>query len=71
MTHTDTTQPVSPWLNTDEAAKYLGNSPKSLAIWRSQGKGPKYHILSQRLVRYHIGDLDAYVRGEPASNTND
>ena len=55
---------TSPWLNTEEAATYLGNSPKSLAIWRCQGQGPRYHILNKRLVRYHVNDLDAFVRGE-------
>jgi len=55
---------TSPWLNTDEAASYLGNSPKSLAIWRCQGQGPRYHILNKRLVRYHVDDLDAFVIGD-------
>lgn len=54
---------TSPWLNTDEAAGYLGNSPKTLAIWRCQGQGPRYHILNRRLVRYHVDDLDAFVFG--------
>lgn len=52
---------TSPWLNTEEAARYLGNSPKSLAIWRCQGQGPKYHILNKRLVRYHRDELDNFM----------
>jgi len=54
----------SPWLDTDGAANYLGNSPKSLAVWRCKGQGPRYHTLNKRLVRYHVDDLDAFVRGE-------
>jgi excisionase family DNA binding protein len=55
---------ASSWLDTKQAAKYLALSPKTLALWRSQGKGPRYKIAGQRLVRYHISDLDAWVKGE-------
>lgn len=55
---------VSPWLDTDAAARYLSASPKTLSVWRCQGKGPRYHVAGGRLVRYHVDDLDAFVRGE-------
>ena len=55
----------SPWMSTGQAAKYLGASPKTLAVWRCQGKGPRYHIVNERLVRYHVNDLDAHVLGQP------
>lgn len=55
---------TSPWFDTVEAAAYLGNSPKSLAIWRCRGQGPRYYIMNKRLVRYNVADLDAFVRGE-------
>jgi hypothetical protein len=58
---------TSPWLDTTAAAAYLGNSPKTLAIWRCRGEGPRYHVVNRRLVRYHVDDLDAFVRGEDAS----
>ncbi len=52
------------WLNPEEAAEYLSLSSKTLAVWRCQGKGPRYKVAGQRLVRYHVNDLDAWVKGE-------
>lgn len=54
----------SPWLDTEAAAAYLRASPNTLSQWRSQGRGPRYHVAGGRLVRYHVDDLDAFVRGE-------
>jgi len=54
---------TSPWLDTAAAARYLSASPKTLAVWRCQGKGPRYRKVG-RLVRYAADDLDAFVRGE-------
>lgn len=51
----------SPWLNTNDAAAYLSASPRTLAVWRCQGKGPKYRTCGARLVLYHRDDLDAFV----------
>ena len=56
----------SPWLDTPGAASYLSMSPKTLAVWRCQGKGPEYKLVGGRLVRYHRDDLDAFARGEVA-----
>lgn len=54
----------SPWLNSAQAADYLGSmSPKTLAAWRGLGKGPRYRVVGQRLVRYHRDDLDAFAFG--------
>jgi hypothetical protein len=52
----------TPWLGTDEAAAYLGSTPGTLKNWRATGQGPKYHIIQSRLVRYHVEDLDRFVR---------
>lgn len=57
---------TSPWLDTGDAASYLSMSPKTLAVWRCQGKGPEYKLVGGRLVRYHRDDLDAFARGEVA-----
>lgn len=54
----------SPWLDSVAAAEYIGCTAGTLKTWRSRGEGPKYHIVNQKLVRYHIEDLDAFVRGE-------
>lgn len=53
----------SPWLNSDDAAAYLGSTGGTLRNWRATGKGPKYHIVQDRLVRYHVDDLNIFVRG--------
>jgi hypothetical protein len=42
------------------AARYLGREEKTLAQWRSQGKGPKYVKLNGR-VFYFRDDLDAEI----------
>ncbi len=55
-------KPASPWLGTTEAAAYLGSTPGTLKNWRAAGTGPAYHILQERLVRYHVDDLDRFVR---------
>lgn len=56
----------SPWFDSGSAAAYLGCSAGTLKTWRSMGKGPKYHVIHSKLVRYHLADLDAFVRGEVA-----
>lgn len=55
-------KPVSPWLGTTEAAAYLGSTPGTLKNWRAAGSGPTYHIVQDRLVRYHRDELDQFVR---------
>ena len=57
---------VSPWLDSKAAALYLGTTAGTMKVWRSRGEGPHYHIIQQKLVRYHVNDLDAFVRGEVA-----
>ena len=54
----------SPWLDTEAAASYLSASPKTLRQWRCEGRGPRYHTIHGRLVRYNVADLDAFIRGE-------
>jgi Helix-turn-helix domain len=52
----------SPWLDSDAAAAYLGTAAGTLKTWRATGKGPRYHIVQHRLVRYHRDELDEFVR---------
>ena len=54
---------ASPWLDTAAAARHLGREPGTLRGWRSIGKGPAFHVVSGRFVRYHVGDLEAWVSG--------
>jgi len=54
----------TPWLDTETAAAYLSCKPGTLRTWRSRGEGPRYHVIHGRSVRYHIDDLNAFVRAE-------
>lgn len=65
---------TSPWKNREEAADYLGVTSQTLAQMAHRGTGPRYSKPSGRLVRYHVDDLDAWLRDhsrvsslEPAS----
>jgi hypothetical protein len=52
----------SPFLNTEQAAFYLGLSARKLQQMRVRGTGPAFRRHS-RYVRYHIDDLDAWSKG--------
>ena len=52
----------SPFLSTEQAAFYLGLSPRKLEQMRGQGGGPLFRRHS-RYIRYHIDDLDDWSRG--------
>ncbi|MGF1610421.1 MAG: helix-turn-helix transcriptional regulator [Kiloniellales bacterium] len=49
----------SPFLNTTQAAHYVGLSARTLEKMRVVGSGPKYRKHG-RYVRYHINDLDEW-----------
>ncbi len=65
---------VSPFLNTEHAAFYIGLSASGLEKMRRKGRGPKFRHHG-RHIRYHIDDLDAWSieRGDDsrAGNAND
>lgn len=50
-------------LNTENAARYLGLSPKTLAIMRSSGTGPRF--VKRGRVFYFLEDLRAWVAEQP------
>lgn len=50
---------ASPFLDTKQAAHYLGLRPKTLANMRWHGIGPAFRKHG-RFVRYHIADLDRW-----------
>ncbi len=56
----------SPWFDSDAAAEYLRCASGTMKVWRSRGEGPRYHIIQSKLVRYHVDDLDTFIRGEAA-----
>ena len=47
------------FLNVKKAAIFLGFSPATLDIWRSEGRGPDYYKMD-RAVRYRLADLDLW-----------
>ena len=51
----------SPYLNTAQAAYYLGISERSMQRMRGRGEGPAPRRHS-RMVQYHIDDLQAWSR---------
>lgn len=53
-------------LTREDAARYLGLQPKTLAQWACEGRGPKAVAVGGRRF-YFKADLDAFVRGEPAA----
>ena len=52
-------------MDSNNAAKYLNRAPKTLAMWRMQGKGPPWWKCDGR-VFYNKEALDAYLRGKAA-----
>jgi hypothetical protein len=49
----------SPFLNTAQAAFYVGLARETLEKMRQQRRGPPYRRHG-RYIRYHIADLDAW-----------
>jgi hypothetical protein len=50
-------------MSRQDAARYLGHKPKTLAMWTLLGKGPRSVKVGGRIF-YFRSDLDAFVRGE-------
>lgn len=50
------------YLTTEQAAVYLGISKKTLESYRQEGTGPRYIMVSSKLIRYLIADLDAWMQ---------
>lgn len=50
-------------VNEHDAAAILRTQVRTLRNWRSLRKGPPYHKIGQRLVRYHRAELAAFIAG--------
>ena len=57
-------------LTTNEAAEWLGLSPRTLERYRVTGEGPKFRKIG-RWVRYTVADLEAWLEGCTRSSTSD
>ena len=58
------------FLNSDQAAEYLGLKRPTLEAWRCRGNGPQFVKLG-RLVKYRRADLDAFIEARLRSNTSE
>ena len=56
------------FLNSDEAADYLGLQRTTLEAWRCRGGGPRFVKLG-RAVRYRQADLDEWIESRIRENT--
>ena len=55
---------IEPLAMPDEVAAHLKRPPKTLAEWRSQGRGPRYFKLENGQVRYDWADVRAWLKGQ-------
>lgn len=53
-----------------EAAAILGCAVQSLRNWRWKGIGPRAMKIGQRLVRYHVADLAAFIEAGNADKAD-
>ena len=58
------------FLDSDQAADYLGLKRTTLEAWRCRGGGPQFVKLG-RLVKYRRADLDAFIESRIRSNTSE
>ena len=52
-------------MSREDAAKYLGYEPKTLAMWSLEGKGPPSVKVGGRRF-YYKAALDSFIRGDTA-----
>ncbi|MFN3990169.1 MAG: helix-turn-helix transcriptional regulator [Erythrobacter sp.] len=60
----------TPYMKTDEAARYLGLSSSLLNKLRLTGGGPVFVRLAGRAIRYRRGDLDAWANASAMASTS-
>ena len=58
-------------LTAQEAAAYLGLTPRFLEMRRFNGNGPPHIRISSRCVRYLMSDLQAWVEELRRTSTSD
>lgn len=58
-------------LREGEAAKRLGLSPRTLQKWRLNGKGPRFHVVGPRAIRYSPAMLDQFIAAGMRCSTSD
>ena len=65
--------PTAPDELVDEkfVAAYYGQSPRTIKLWRYQGRGPTYVRLSATQVRYRWGDMLEHNTKLSANSTSE
>lgn len=58
------------FLDSSQAADYLGVKRTTMEAWRCRGGGPKFVKLG-RLVKYRQSDLDDFIEARVRSNTSE
>lgn len=56
-----TPTPQGELLDTDQAARIVGLSPRTLKLQRLTGRGPRFVRLSRQTVRYSPADLAEFI----------
>lgn len=59
----------SPFLNTSQAAFYIGLSVRTMEKMRADGEGPAFRRHA-RFIRYHIDDLDLWSKSTAGQATH-
>lgn len=54
----------------NDAAKYLGHRPKTLAMWALHGRGPRF-VKVGGLCFYFKAELDSFIAAQGGSRTSD
>lgn len=55
--------PPSEYLNSAQAAAFLGLTEAGMETMRKEGRGPRYIRASQKFVRYRVQDLRDFMEG--------
>jgi predicted DNA-binding transcriptional regulator AlpA len=56
-------------LRTEEAARRLGVSARTVDSWRWRGTGPRYVKLTSRVVRYPLDALNEWIAAHPLESS--
>lgn len=58
------------FIDTRQAAEFLGLKKNTLDIWRLQGKGPRFTRFG-RAVRYRLSDLENFIEANTYKHTSE
>ena len=53
-------------LNEGQVAEITGLNVRTLRNWRLFGKGPVFLRISRKAVRYHVNDVEAWIKALPS-----